>query len=304
MKQRLVLLGGSGFIGQSLLRFQAKSRAGKKLETVIFDPRPPQFFQPDHFVQGKIEESEKIKSLLDSGDIVFHLVHTTIPSDATDSAGGEEKENVEPSHNLIELLKKLPVLGLVYLSSGGTVYGETKNRKPVPETAPVNPRSPYARAKVKIEKAVQNSGVPYLIIRPGNPFGPFQEILNRHGAVGRIFHALAKNQPFTIYGRGETIRDYVYIDDFISAFLLLVNRDHWGQVFNIGAGTGASLEQVIALCEKVSGRNLRKKFEPLRKTDLKYNVLDVSKLESLGWSPKFSLEQGLQKTWEYFLKKK
>jgi len=300
MSQRLVLLGGSGFIGQSLLRFQAQGRSGKIFKTVIFDPQPPEYFQPDLFVQGKIDDTEKIAGLLTAGDIVFHLVHTTIPSDASRPSGEEEKENVNPSLKLIDLLKKSPVRGLVYLSSGGTVYGEPSERRPISESAPVNPGSPYARAKIKIEKAVQGSGVPYLIIRPGNPFGPFQELLNRHGAVGRIFQALVKNEAFTIYGQGETVRDYIYIDDFISALLLLAQGGEWGQIFNIGTGIGASLKQVIAFCEKISKKKLTKIYRPLRGTDLDYNVLDSAKIKARGWKPEYSREQGLRKTWEYF----
>ena len=272
------------------------------MEIVIFDPQQPKFFQPDRYVGGKISETDKLQNLLEPNDIVFHLVHTTIPSDASDTAAAEKKENIEPSQKVISLLKNMRLHGLVYLSSGGTIYGEAENRKPIPETAPANPGSPYARAKLEIENAVQNSGTPYIIIRPGNPFGPFQEALNRHGAVGQIFLALAKNQPFTIYGQGDTARDYIYMDDFISALLLLLRGQKWNEIYNIGAGAPTSLSDLIALCEKISGKILKKNFLPIRATDLKFNALDVSKIKGMGWSLKFPLEQGLQKTWEYFKK--
>jgi len=240
LSQRLILLGGSGFIGQSLLRYLKKNRVRKKFEVIIYDPNQPKFFQPHKYIQGKIEETEKIRRLLKKNDIVIHLVHTTIPKDSEDAPEQEFKENLKPSIKLIELLKENPVKGLIYFSSGGTIYGEPKLQKPIPEDAVRRPNSFYALTKLIIEDAIMMAGrlawFNYLIVRPSNPFGPFQEELNRHGAVGRIFQALIDEEKFVIYGKGKTVRDYIYIDDLIRALILLIEKADWNQVFNIGTG--------------------------------------------------------------------
>lgn len=308
MKQRLVLLGGAGFIGQSLVRWLGREARRVQFEIAILDPRNPQFCEPDHYLRIKIEDTEEIKDFIKDQDLVFHLVHTTIPAESQGAPGREMEENYGPSKKLLQVLKKKSGVRLVYFSSGGTVYGEPDEQKPVPESAPLRPASLYAQTKAALENLVReagaSSGLKYLIIRPANPFGPFQEILNRHGAVGMAFRSLAQNLTFPVYGGGEAVRDYIYIDDFLGALFTVLEKERWGQTFNIGAGTGTSLNQLVELCQKVSGKKLKIKYQPMRGTDLKYNVLDSSKIMALGWQPEHTLRRGLRKTWEYFLARK
>jgi len=307
MKQRLVLLGGAGFIGQSFTRWLGQEGLRAKSEIAILDPKEPKFCEPDHYLRLKIEDTDEVRDFVKDKDIIFHLVHTTIPAESQNAPGREERENLTPSKNLFTALAKKRGVKIVYFSSGGTIYGEPAEQKPVPESASPAPGSLYAQTKLAIENLVREAGasseLKYLIIRPANPYGPFQEILNRHGAVGRIFKDLNEGLWFSVYGDGKTIRDYIYIDDFLAGLFLVLKNDYWGQTFNIGTGTGASLKQLIDLCEKVSGKKLKTKYEPIRGTDLKYNVLDRSKISSLGWEPEHTLRRGLRKTWEYFRKK-
>jgi UDP-glucose 4-epimerase len=304
MSRRLILLGGSGWLGQSLLRYLSEKKLRDQFEIVILDPKKPEFQAPDEYLQAGIEEVDKIYDLVRPSDIVVHLVHTTIPSDTIYAPFQEVKENLGPSIKLIELFKQKPIAGFVFLSSGGTIYGEQVLRRPIQETAAANPNSFYAHTKLIIEQALAVAAkmgfLKYLVLRPANPFGPLQEKLNRHGAVAQIFRSLVHDLEFTIYGEGETVRDYIYIDDLLAALVLLLQKPFANQLYNVGTGTGTSLRQLITLCEKVAGKSLRKSFKPLRATDLKYNVLDASKLMAQGWTPQFSLEQGLKKTWEYF----
>jgi UDP-glucose 4-epimerase len=307
MKQRLVLLGGSGFIGQSFIRWLGPQGLRARFEIAVLDPKEPQFSEPDHYLNLRIEDTDEIRGFIKEKDVVFHLVHTTIPAESANAPERERKENFEPSKKLVSILKGKRGARLVYFSSGGTIYGEPAVRKPIPESAAPAPGSLYAQTKLAIENLARetgdSSGLEYLIVRPANPYGPFQEILNRHGAVGRIFEDMAQGLVFPVYGQGETVRDYIYIDDFLSALFRILKKDRWGQVFNIGTGTGASLKQLISLCEKVSGKKLTVKHRPMRGTDLKYNVLDRARVSSLGWEPEHTLRRGLRKTWEYFAKK-
>ncbi len=307
MKERLVLLGGSGFLGQSLLRWLEQRGRRKTYQVVVLDPNPPKFFSPDKYISGRLEETEKILAALKKGDLLLHLVHTTIPADSANAPQRELKENLEPTVKLLEALKGVSIKGLVYFSSGGTIYGEPEAKRPLSEEAPRRPGSFYALTKLLIEDALMAGGnmgwFKYLIVRPGNPYGPYQELLNRHGAVGRIFSALIAGEKFALYGKGETVRDYIYVDDLAQALMLLLKQAKWNRVFNIGSGKGISLKALIRLCQEASGKKLKLAPRPLRETDLKYNVLDCGKLKALGWKPETSLEQGLEQTWQYFLKK-
>ena len=300
---RLVLLGGSGFLGQSLLRYLEETGERGRHKIVIYDPKPPEFFPPDLFVRGSLEETDRVRDLLEPDDVVAHMVHTAIASEFTDARPGLE-ESLSPSLRLVALLQERPVAGLVYFSSGGTIYGEPALRRPIPESAPVNPGSVYAAVKVKIEQAImagQKAGsLKYIILRPGNPFGPLQAQLNRHGVAAHILNSLALDREFTLYGDGETVRDYFYVDDLSRAFWLLLGNSRWGRVYNVGSGEGTSVNRLIELCREITGRKLRKIIKPARPTDLGYNVLDPAKLMSEGWSLQTPLRQGLSKTWNSF----
>ncbi len=305
MSQRLVLIGGSGFIGQNLIRYLEENNLREKYLTVIYDPSLPQFYQPDLYIPGKVEEREKIENVIKEQDIILYLAHTTLPIDSFAAPERELKENIKPVLKFLELMKEKAIKGMIYFSSGGTIYGEQKELKPIKEDAPKNPNSFYALGKLMIEESLKLFGrlnwLNYLIIRPSNPYGPFQEKLNRHGAVAKIFQSLLEDKEFIIYGQGETVRDYIFIDDLISGIIFLIEQNIWNNIFNIGTSIPTSLTKLIELCEKISNKSLKKIYKPIRQTDLKYNVLDISRLKNLGWEPKFSLEKGLKETWKYFL---
>jgi len=308
LRKRLVLLGGSGFIGQSLIRYLEERDKRGEYYIIIYDLIAPKFFSGDDYCQGRIEERDKLGKLLTKDSIVIHLAHTTIPAESEDTPAREFEENVLPAVRLIELLRTHPIKGLVYFSSGGTIYGEPKKHLPISEKAVCRPNSFYALAKLSIENLINLAGelawLNYLIIRPSNPYGPYQELLNRHGAVGRIFQCLISGKEFTVYGKGDTVRDYIYIDDLISGVFCLLEKAGWNQVFNLGAGKGTSLNQLIKLCEALTGRKLKERRQKIRATDIKYNVLDNGRLKKLGWRLSYSLEQGLEKTWTYFQKRR
>ncbi len=304
MQKRIILLGGSGFIGQSFLRYLEEQGKREKYLIAVCDPRRAEFFEPDIYLPAPIQDTDQLKDFIKDDDIIIHLVHTTLPSDTMENPQREYEENYQPSLKLMELIREKTGIVLVYFSSGGTIYGEPEKKKPIKEDAPLKPGSAYALCKQMIEETIELYSrvyqLDYLILRPGNPYGPYQERLNRHGAVAQIFRCLKNEEPFLIYGDGETVRDYIFIDDLISALIFLLERGVKNQKFNLGTGVGTSLNRLISLCEKISGKKLEKIFKPLRPADLKYNVLNIDRLKSLGWKPDFNLEQGLKLTWEYF----
>jgi len=304
----LVLLGGSGFIGQSLIRYLEERNKRREYYVIIYDPIAPNFFSADDYCKGRIEERDKLGKLLNPNTTLIHLAHSSIPSESQDAPAQEFEENVIPLVGLLELLRTHPIKGLVYFSSGGTIYGEQKRRLPISEQAVCRPNSFYALAKLNMENLVKMAGelgwLNYLIIRPSNPYGPYQELLNRHGAVGKIFQCLFSGKEFSVYGKGDTVRDYIYIDDLISGLFWLLEKASWNQVLNLGTGKGTSLNQLIELCEKLAGSKLKKKRQKIRAIDIKYNVLDIGKLKKLGWRAGYSLGPGLERTWGYFQERK
>jgi UDP-glucose 4-epimerase len=297
--KRLILLGGSGFMGQNLLRLLPPGC----YQTLVLDRKPPEFAPPDRFVQTDLREPAAAAALVEEGDLILHLAHQGIPADSAQDPAAEVEANLYPWVRLLgALAPRRPGL-ILYSSTGGQIYGHAPGR-PIPEDAPTRPISEYGAVKLAMEHYLRvfasAQRLAFRIARIGNPFGPFQERTNRHGAVPAIMQALLQDRPFTVFGRGETVRDYIHIDDVVRALLLLLEAKTDYAIFNIGTGRGTSLAELIQRIEEIAGKKLRRQSAALRTTDVLSNVLDASRLrQATGWQPGLSLDQGLARTWEY-----
>jgi UDP-glucose 4-epimerase len=296
---RAVILGGSGFIGQNLVR----SLRGIA-DTLVYDLKEPPVERPGAYVRGDMDEIEKIRGILEPGDHVFHLVHSSIPSESDQAPLEDLSTNLFRFIKLMEVLADRKVCRIIYSSSGGTVYGEPEE-VPISESAGLRPVSSYGIVKVLMERYLgifrHQRELDYIILRISNPYGPWQEMSNRHGAVPSIMRALIRSEPFTIYGDGDTVRDYIYIQDVCAALAGILQSDLKNMVFNIGTGEGNSLNQLISIIEGISGLKLKVLRKPIRSSDLRTNILDASSIkQALAWKPEIDLVDGLRKTWEYW----
>lgn len=296
---RAALLGGSGFIGRWLCR----ELASRGWEAVALDRRP--CLEPGvRFEQVELEDAEAVARHLRPGDIVFHLYHSSIPADSLDNPEAERKKNVLPYARLLERLNEAGASMIVYSSTGGQIYGHAE-RLPIPESAKPRPITPYGRAKLEMERLTREAGLPHLILRIGNPYGPHQEQTNRHGAIPALFRAAITGEPFVAFGGGSAVRDYLYIEDAASVVFRLLERGVQNETLNIGSGQGVSLSELIAKAEQASGARIKLVPAPLRDSDVRENVLDISRLQALtGFSPAISLEQGLEITWRHLKQKR
>jgi len=295
---RVVMLGGSGFIG----RFVCRSLAGRGREVVVVDPRRPAE-EVGGWSGADARDPEVVKAIVSPGDVVFHLVHTSVPAESMADPAAEQRENVDPFAALVEELFKLDLGGFVYSSSGGQVYGEALSL-PISEDHPLNPESEYGKAKKSMEQiateAADRHDVACLIVRIANPYGPWQELTNRHGVVPHLIRAATRGNPFTLYGGGVTVRDYAYIEDVAESVARLIERGARGRPVNIGTGIGVSLKELIGMVEKVTGKQIKIEDAPIRSSDVRENFLDVSRLEALtGYKPATPLAQGLEATLEH-----
>lgn len=297
--KRLVILGGSGFMGQNLLRL---TPAGQ-WQTLVYDQKPPQFHPPDRFIQGDLNDAEAAVALVEAGDVVIHLAHQGIPADSASDPATEFASNLYPFLRLLPALARRRPGLFLYSSTGGQIYGQAPSL-PLSEDAPTRPISAYGVVKLAMEHYLRifapTEALPFLILRISNPYGPYQEATNRHGAIPAIMRALLEDRPFTLYGRGDTVRDYIHVDDVVSALFKLIESGARDQVFNLGTGQGVSLNELIARIEDISGKKLKLKKEAIRATDVLANVLDAGRLrQATGWEPKVPLDYGLSLTWEY-----
>ncbi|HNO93870.1 MAG TPA: NAD-dependent epimerase/dehydratase family protein, partial [Anaerolineales bacterium] len=192
---------------------------------------------------------------------------------------------------------------IVFISSGGTVYGVPRYI-PVDEDHPTDPVVSYGITKLAIEKYLLMfkilHGMKVLILRVANPYGPRQRVETAQGAVAAFFHRSLQNQKIEIWGDGSITRDYIYIDDVAEAFLRAVEYSGDLSVFNISSGIGTSLNELAELIGESIGRQLDCIYLEKRPFDVPTSILNNNLAAThLGWVPKTVLQYGLAKTAEW-----
>ncbi len=238
--------------------------------------------------------------ILRSQDVVYHLVSTTAPTTSNKNISQELSINIDFSVYLLEACVQHNVQKVVFISSGGTVYGRNVVC-PIMEETTLNPINAYGLQKVTIEKLLYlynyMYGLDYRVIRFSNPYGPFQRPNGIQGAITTFTYRAIKNETICVYGDGSVVRDYIYINDAIEAMLSVVKGEAPHKIFNIGCGYGTSINGVLEIVKNIIGRELQVIYMPGRIVDVPENYLDISRYEQYyGKLNCRSLEKGIFKT--------
>jgi UDP-glucose 4-epimerase len=216
--------------------------------------------------------------------------------------------NIDGLLNLLEAARESGVGRVLFVSSGGVVYGEPELR-PTPETAPKQPESPYGVSKLTGEHYLyyyhRVHGLDYAALRYSNVYGPRQDPHGEAGVVAIFSTRLMQHEPITVYGDGEQTRDYVFVQDVVAANLALAEaylpnaRAVDDRAFNVGTGVETSVRQLGGLLMEASERRVEMRTAAARPGELRNSSLDTQKLRALGWGPKTTLEDGLQQTYRW-----
>lgn len=296
---KVMLFGGNGFIGTSLS--EALVKAG--YDVSVFD-RPGQkriaeagIGEQIKWYDGDFLNPVDISKVLDGIDVVFHLVSSTLPQSSNENPAYDLETNVVPSIHLIEAAKKAGVRKLVFISSGGTVYGIPKTI-PIPEDHPTDPICAYGISKLSIEKylflARHNHDLDSIVFRLANPYGRYQNPKAAQGAIAVFLHKAMKGETIEIWGDGKVIRDYVYMDDVVEAMLRVLKYKGKERIFNLGSGVGSSLIDIIDVIESLTGKNIKCRYLDGRSLDVPVNVLDIGQIQKeMNWVPRTTLREGV-----------
>lgn len=300
----ITIFGGCGFIGSHLV--DTLLSQGHCIR--VFD-RSHELFRPPlenvEYVIGDFGNRGLVSSAVKDVDIVYHLISTTVPKTSNDDPAFDVSSNVIETLYLLEACVKKKVQKVVFVSSGGTVYGVPDN-VPVGEEGQTNPICSYGISKLAIEKYLYLfhtlHGLDFTIVRPSNPYGPRQNPKNIQGAVSVFLGNVLEKLPITIWGDGSISRDFLFIQDLIEGIIkaTFVKSDH--RIFNIGSGTGTTLSNLIALIREVTRTDTEVIYMGNRSFDVPKLVLDTARAQKeLGWSQKTTLLEGLSTTWAALL---
>lgn len=299
----ILILGAAGFIGTNLTLNLSKNKDDK---ITLVDKNKEYFVN----IEKKCLKNVTIKeasldekmdfSILDGQDIVYHLVSSNVPTTSNQHISLDIQANVLFSSYLFDACVEHSVKKVVFISSGGTVYGKEATC-PLSEETPTNPISSYGIQKITIEKLLYlynyMYGLDYRIIRLANPYGPYQRPNGVLGAVTTFTYKAIKREEIQVYGDGSVVRDYIYIDDAINAIIKVVNGENKHHIFNLGCGYGTSIKELLLTIEKALGIELKIVYRAGRTVDVPVNYLDISRYEKYyGKLNPISLEEGIKRT--------
>jgi UDP-glucose 4-epimerase len=297
-----LVLGGAGFIGSHLA--EALARDGHRVR--IFDrphvDRLPQLQRFELFT-GDFLNPQALAPAIAGAEVVFHLISTTLPKNSNDNPAYDVESNVLGTLRLLELCRSHKVRKLVFVSSGGTVYGPPRST-PVREDHPTDPICSYGVHKLMVEKYLQLEhhlhGLDYSVVRPPNLYGPRQRLDTAQGAVAVFLDRVLRGEPIEIWGDGSVVRDYIYIADAVEALVKASRFKGEPRVFNLGSGRGTSLKELVAEIEKLVGKPVMVNYSAARALDVPVNVLDASAAaRHLGWRASTPLAEGLRRTYDW-----
>jgi len=293
---KVLVLGGTGFIGSHIVdRLLSVGHEvvvytrNKSSDASVINPMA-------RYVYADFADNVKVSEVISNVDVVVHAISSTVPSTSNLDPVSDVQQNLISTLKLLKLMIESDVKRLVYISSGGTVYGKP-HTLPVPETHSLNPICSYGVVKVAIENYIgmyqELSGLQPIIIRAANPYGPRQGHSGVQGALTTFLYNNIKGKVIKIWGDGEIRRGYVYITDLVDFCQLAIESDETG-VFNVDAKQNNSLNELIAEIELVTNIKSHVEYKEKRAFDIKEMHLDISKAQNtFNWSPKFSLHEGI-----------
>jgi nucleoside-diphosphate-sugar epimerase len=301
---KVLVAGGAGFIGSHLV--DKLIGAGAKVTVLdnLFSGRLENIEQHKQdekfsFVKGDIRNFRLVKQLVKDKDVVLNLAAIVSVPRSIENPLLVNDVNVKGALNLLKACLDGDVKRFVQASSAA-VYGDAQTL-PVREDFKPMPLSPYAVSKVAADDYAMVFNQVYelktVCLRYFNVFGPRQANNQYSGVITIFANALFSNRRPKIYGNGEQTRDFVFVDDVVSANLLaLTKKDAVGEVFNVATGKAVTINKLLQVLQKITGKeNLKPVYEKPREGDIRHSYASIGKARTLlGYEPVFSLEKGLK----------
>lgn len=290
----ILVTGGAGFIGSSI----AAALAAMGREVVALDDLSggdPENLAPGvRLVEADVSDPAVAGLIgnLRPRAVVHAAAQVSVAASAADPAA-DRAVNVEGTANVIRGARSGGAQRLVFLSSGGAVYGESRGAS---ERSLPRPASYYGAHKYLAERYVELSGLPYAIARLSNVYGPGQRSDLEGGVVSIFLERLRNGVPVTIHGSGDQRRDFVHVEDVVSAILAMIQSPLDG-TWNVGTGASTSIVELLRAIERELGITSEVDHGPRRPGDVRDSCLSVRALEhDLGWRASYDLAAGVSRT--------
>ena len=306
----LLVTGGAGFIGSNFVHSMLKlypnvrivnldklTYAGNldNLADIGCDPRY-------EFIRGDIRDKDLVRGIFERVQGVFHFAAETHVDRSIVDAGEFVLTDVFGTFVLLEALRRSPKVEFFVHVSTDEVYG-SRDKGFFKETDPLNPSSPYAASKAGADRLAHayhvTYGVPVVIVRPSNNYGPYQY---PEKFIPLFVTNAMEDRPLPLYGKGANVRDWLHVKDNCRAIELVARRGALGEAYNIGANDERRNIDVARRIVKLLGKSRDLiKFVPDRAGHDRRYAVNCRKLRALGWKTEIAFEEGLEKTVSWYV---
>jgi UDP-glucose 4-epimerase len=300
----VLVTGGAGFIGSHIVKAAVEHNRVKVIDDMSTG-KPENLLNVDaEITVGDVGDVDLLKQLLRDVDYVFHMASIASVQRSIDEPLTVHNTNLTSTYKLFHTACEMGVKTLIYASSSA-IYGD----QPVACDEDMNPapKSPYAVQKLAAEGYLRSLGETYGLksasLRYFNIYGPQQDASSDYAAVIPIFISRVKmGEPVHIFGDGEQTRDFCNVKDAVQANIrALRNADVNAEAYNIGSGDSVSINEMVEVLAKVSGKKIKFLYQKPRPGDIRNSVADIDKATSyLSYEPKIALEEGLTELWDKY----
>lgn len=294
------MLGGNGFIGRNLV--EELFRRGH--DVYSFDLNSPEYMLENvHYLEGDFFDDFVLEQTLKDMDIIYHAICTMNPGNSNNKyIVGYERDLIQ-SIKLCDMVKDKNKK-IIFLSSGGTIYGKQELLPVSEESIPV-PINHYGNLKLCIENTMRvfkyQNQMDIVIARITNPYGPGQDYKKGVGFIDAAMKRALNDEVIEIWGNGEVVRDYIFISDVCEALAILAECDIEYDVINISSGRGMSQNEVISVIQKFFP-TLKITYKNARSVDADKIYLCNDRLREIWKKPMISLEDGIERYYHYLIK--
>lgn len=302
----VLVIGGCGFIGSHVVDRLIREGYNVRIATRNIKNVTEGTVYVPRWVDVETEYADMCFDALDGVDAVIHLGSSTIPATSNQDPLADINDNLVSTVNLLKLMRIKGIRNLVYMSSGGAIYGSSLGEGSH-ERDSLYPLSSYGAIKVAIENyiimEIKLHGLFATILRPSNPYGPGQKA-GAQGIIGNFLWNIANDKPCEIWGDGSIIRDFVYVEDVAEACMLSVSGNNsYGKnsgIYNISSGVGYRINDLLPIIGKIVDKPVSIAYHEGRNFDIRRVVLDNTNAgRFLNWKPKVDLKDGIEKTWQW-----
>lgn len=299
-KKNILLLGGTGFIGKNIIEYFITNINFSNYQLIVLS-RYYQVSEHKNVVYelGDYGDKEVLKKLFNQWSfvMVFHLASSSIPISSNKNIQDDINGNLISTIYLLEVMKDYGCDFILYLSSGGAVYGDKKIAI-ISEDASCTPISSYGIVKLAVENYLKlyqrHYGINYLVLRISNPFGSYHNS-EQQGVINIAIRRAVMGKSLEVWGDGSQSKDYIFIDDLVKIIFQLIQNKIVNKVVNVGSGQSHQLNNILDII-KSHLPNFEINYVESKRTDVKDFCLDISLLKSLIDFKFTEFEEAIKKT--------